>query len=426
MTTTESRSFRIPLERLPELEAAVAKLAKRATKLGLDAPTLVVVAADPFRIQGDEYDPTVVRLIEAVSVTLAHTQVALPGWTFVARVERADEANPGAGNILYPLPGASVAVDQRFATLPIGCDHCRAARRRNSSFVVLEEATGSQRQVGSSCLADYLGHVEAERLASWLEALAGVIAAFGAAEEEGEGGHGLRQEAGLDLESVLAATARCISALGWTSAAVSRVNHSRSTKDVVEVLMGQRRVRHGDPDVRRVEDAAPAVDGDEIGRAIEWAAGLVEVEVERSNYLLNLRTLATVGVVRHRALGLACSLLPTFRREVERQIQRNLDLRRTVTREPAHLGAIDQKLTVTGTLSGLSYHESDFGVRTRVQVTTAEGDQVIWWASRSIDEPAVGSAVDLSGTVRSHESYRGKKSTVLTRARLRALCSLAR
>lgn len=146
--TDGPKVYRVPEQNYPVLESRIAKLAKRAAKLGIPAPTVAIVAIDETRETRDG----VTRLRRIFSVTITGEAPKLAGWAFAAVLQpTVDEAGVSLGNILRVVPGFEQAVPAQFRAAGNNCDHCHTSRRRNETFVLVNEA-GEWKQVGRSYL----------------------------------------------------------------------------------------------------------------------------------------------------------------------------------------------------------------------------------------------------------------------------------
>ena len=132
----------------------------------------------------------------------------IAGWVFVATLDH--EADEGAdegtairrapvGSRLISRIGEEAATAVESADLTAyrhggnDCDHCGFNRRRKQTYVLYEAETGELRQIGSTCLKDYTGAHNPERIAAWAEWLEGCTATWSAtAWYGGEGGGGGR------------------------------------------------------------------------------------------------------------------------------------------------------------------------------------------------------------------------------------------
>ncbi len=93
-------------------------------------------------------------LVRATQIDLRFPIVKLGGWRVIGMMEPLD-----TGTLLFPFSrdDGDVRLLDPYRMQPIGCDHCHAKRKRSLGFVLQDEATGTVRQVGSSCLREYTG-----------------------------------------------------------------------------------------------------------------------------------------------------------------------------------------------------------------------------------------------------------------------------
>lgn len=145
-----ARTFRVRTENLPALHARIERIDRRARRLGT-GPVLLV---DTGRRQAG-------RAI----VVLQGDTPRVEGWRIAAVVHR------GADAELRPVPGAPAVPLCSARWRVASCDHCRVARNRKETFLLLRDGDRSVRPVGSSCLRDFLGGHDPERLCRQAEYL---------------------------------------------------------------------------------------------------------------------------------------------------------------------------------------------------------------------------------------------------------------
>jgi hypothetical protein len=84
------------------------------------------------------------------------------------------------------------------------------------------------------------------------------------------------------------------------------------------------------------------------------------------------------------------------------------------------IGNVGDKLSVEGVVTASLSIEGYYGQTMLVEVTTDDGNVVKTFGSgESLWSTAKGDRVTFSGTVKKHETYRSKKGTVLTRAKIK-------
>ena len=98
------------------------------------------------------------------------------GWSFVATIVHTEE-----GNIIRNVPGYIVPVE--FRDRPTWCDHCKCNRVRRDTYIVRHE-DGRVMQVGSSCLADFIGTSNRNGLTKASEILLNVFDVCDAAQKK--------------------------------------------------------------------------------------------------------------------------------------------------------------------------------------------------------------------------------------------------
>lgn len=435
-----ARVFAVLLGRKASVDATLARLAKRAARKGLPVLTWTwgkpVTSTEHLSHEGAAYLPgavlhscgshgaTYAVPVTRIPLTIEGETPRYAGWSFVACLQHLD-----GENITRAVPGETVPTVYRNRG-PV-CDHCRATRRRNDTFV-LRHDDGRHVQVGSTCIRDFLGSDDAGKAAAMAElfALAGAVGL-----DEGAEGFGMGSAADRPLVDFLAVVAWAVRTpgQGWTSRTKARLEGGSATADRAwSYLTDAREARKAGVDVTDADRA-------EAEAAEAWAEGLTDatVDAETGDYLHNLRAVCRTGLVQSRTAGLAASAVTAYQRAMgkaraaaERAARPSLD---------AHLGTIGEKVTfglpaqVTKkggpkkgaptvlsvnpvTLDFVHGFDTAYGYTTILKFRTAEGATLVWFASSSsIGRADVGKAYTLAGTVKKHDDYKGAKQTTLTR-----------
>lgn len=342
-----------------EVEAALAKLAKRAAKLGL--PFEATVSDAPTE-ETKSNDGAVVTRWGAV--TLTQPTIALPGgWTLVAVLSPVPMEDGTVELLPTAVPGQVLPDGVR--TWAFRCDHCQTARRRLETFVVRDEA-GTLKQVGRNCLTDFLGHDAANALARY-DFVASLEAEL---SEYGDGG-GARAPDFLALDRIMVITSAIVRRDGFVSRkaadeAAAIGGHLITTRDdIVTWLWG----RSPDDVIFRREHPVEAEDEAAAVTARAWWLAQADGE---NDYIDNGKLLARSGLVPFpRALGLAASMLPVSQRAAQKA-------RETAARKANTPPWTAGRQEVTGTVSSAQWKSSDWGSYCGVTVITADG-RLLWF-----------------------------------------------
>jgi hypothetical protein len=348
-----------------------------------DEDARMVINGVPHRLEGGQ----------PVPCQLLHTKVTrefivdgiapkMAGWSFIATLSW-----DGETLVTRTVPGFDGRIDA-CSVRPGDCDHCHTIRQRYDTYLV-ERETGERKQVGSSCIKDFLGHPFQP---SWLSS-GGDLDTM----EESFG----RGRAYLDAQTEDVLT----EAHGWISRDKAEIEHRNPSSWLLRDLLFST-----SPEARKArQKLAPADDHRALAAKVrEWARG---VDDTSSEYLANIKRLAGAEVITERNAGMLGSAVAAYNREMQARAEREA--------RPASqwMGQPKDKITVQATVRSDTPVEGDWGIRHRYGFLTREGNWVTWWASSS-QGLEVGREVTLTGTVKGHEEYREVKSTVLTRCKI--------
>lgn len=276
--------FKIPAENMEKFEAQIAKISKRSEKL-------IGLPIKPF-VFGYEIDELADGQKHKVYEVLLTAQLpVLEGWTFMARLDHANET----GTIIRMVPNVGELPTEFRHAKATRCDHCNVNRYRRDTFVVRNDETGEFKQVGSTCLKDFFGH-DPYKIAKMAELL-GYAYECARGGEQFVGGD-LRY---IDLEGFLTYAAYSCRKNGWVSGRTAYENPGMyvSTKEMAFSYMMARDVDLTD------DDRALAAD------ALEWARGFADKN-DLNDYEHNVLVIANAELIEPRSLGLAASIVGVF------------------------------------------------------------------------------------------------------------------
>jgi hypothetical protein len=403
--------FKVPRGRVAELVERLEKLARRAAKLGVQLPTVEVVRE--WQESRSTRDPQSGELVTEVrrwsDVRVTGEAPRLNGWHFLATIQHSE-----FGNVVKRVPHAETTELELTPfrhTDARRCDHCKAIRRRVDTFVVRHE-DGRTLQVGRSCLRDFLGHKSPQAIANFCSYLIELV------REASEWGGGWHVDTSIELEHYMACVAASIRQAGWVSGAAARDSGDTSTANhaswlAVPPSLGVH------PEVKRAWREAQPTEGDaERARKLLWTACAdLDALTERNDYQHNLYVALRAGrgrieVDRRGNPGIVAS--------AARYAERILDEISKRERAPSrHVGTVGKRIDLKVTVRMHRSWENNFGTTHLYKFTDAEGNDLVWFASRCQDINE-GDELELRGTVKAHGDYNGRAQTTLTRCIVRA------
>lgn len=417
-------SFEILEEKLEWFKQRMAALAKRAAKLGVEAPSYVI--GETFDVPKKKLKPgfTYERaevwgpsaymtvLIRKYRVEVVGRAPKFAGWTFASTLQHLEDGETLVRNI------AKIEAPVEYRSAGPDCQHCNHKRRRNDTFLVVHD-DGTWRQVGSTCIRDFLGHDSPQSIAAEAEYLAEAIG-IGCGGEESGGGRVVER---IAVEDFLPVVAACMNAFGWISSKRAREELKSSTaSDAWSVCFPSpmsKPLRNPRTDEKISSEVTPECTARAVA-AIEWVRDLPDQGL--NEYLHNCRAIVRAGAVEGRMVGYAASILIAYDKHMER-------VRERVARpESLHVGEVGKRERFTVTQVAVKEIDGDYGCIYLHLFSDAAGNDLRWFGSGRLwkngstagsgpmaDQVKDGETIEIVATVKKHDEYKGRKQTVLSR-----------
>lgn len=383
----------IPEQNFYALKDAVAKLNRKAAKIGSSKVHLMPIGTRELK------DKESGRIAKIIEVYLTIPEMKIAGWTFVGNIDHRLHHETGR-NVVFINPELDEVTPDTYWDTPSHCDHCKEQRKRNFTFILRNEA-GELKQVGSSCLKDFLGHDPLKTL-KLFEILRDAVR------------HAKSYRAGLSPASYF------------------YINTIEYVANVIEVLK-ERGTWLGSQKARELSETSdkPVDSTGDLGlqryfgsicvnpthpRASEWAmdearAMVEEVAQSQGTESLdqNLRTIANATLLDYRHTRMAAVIgFKWFQKQPKTQKVNEFA-------GSVHFLNVDDKFEGEVTVVSKRVIDNDWGSSTLVRMNY-NGNLVITFAGGKFS-PEVGSTLKIAGTVKSLGEFNGTKQTVLNRVR---------
>jgi hypothetical protein len=398
-------SIGVPVANVERLTEALAKLQRKAAKLGKAAPVVAwhdrdYVALRTFVVEdpaGEEPPREVQRKVLFRQCVVVAPEIRVEGWRIVAAVDHLDTDN----RVVRPFPGEELFLG--INGVPSHCDHCGTKRRRNTTYW-LRHDDGALKQVGGDCLKDFCGIDPAH---------AALVAAWYDAQRDAQQ-PGTRYEGDLDEWLGYVAVAIRLDGRYWSKADAERANYElpygggdrATTVRFARQIEGWQRL---DPlPEYRVGPEDEAL----VARVKDYVATL---DPAQSVYNQNLVAIFRAGIRLWKHEGLAASAFAGYLREQARLAEVKVRQARPAS---TFLGNVGERHMVEAEVTSCrDMGEGAYGPTTLLKFVTPGGKVLSWFASGEWHlEP--GETVRLVGTVKKLEEYRGEQQTQLTRCRI--------
>lgn len=375
MPTTNTTTATIPASAQAAFVTALAKLNRRAARLGCDPLTIVSTVDTIVEIDRVKFP--------ALRLEIAGTTPTFAGWTFAASVEALDTGK----NIFHGVSD----IPARFANTGHACEHCNQNRKRNSSFILSHEA-GDYKQVGSTCINDFLGgnHLPVFNFLSNAREILSEFENFANATIDS-----------VSVITTLVASAATIREHGF----VKKTGHDVYSGTVPTAS----KVESFLIDVRNPKRFIPNITEADEAKAEAVRAWLVNHEGTQNDYLQKLIDLAAATRVSSRNIGILASSIAAYDRELERKAQ--------VLASPSnHVGTVGKREIFTVSLTGCKVlPDYGYGCSNLYSFEDENGNILKWKTQAQIERTGT---FQITGTVKSHGAWNGVSETELTRCKV--------
>lgn len=408
-------AYEVHESRVEWLNEKLAKLNRRAQKLGLSPISIRYTGAEKLVPVLDRDGKETGEVDRYVVAEVTGTTPKLNGWSFVATLQHAGEE---AGTIIRTIPGFAGQLPQQYRTASrFTCDLCHTVRARKDTYVVRSEE-GEFKQIGSNCLAAFLGGADPQAVAQWAQFAFSVDEAVGSAN--GGGGRG---EYRIDLDTWLEHVAAVLRVDGkWVSRGAARAYAEASgglkgIPSTSELASGRLFARTKEEREATAQYAPTAEDKEFATAALDWTKATFHAKdpAERSDFEHNLVVATSQEAIQSRTLGIAAAAVGMYWKSLVREQERKA--RAEVTGNSDHFGEVGQRVVFFAKLlAPVKSWESQFGTTYLYKMITKEGNVVTWFASAPLQElEDAQDFIVLIGTVKKHDEFKGEKQTVVNR-----------
>lgn len=405
-TTTEQekpRVYKIPEDRMSKFRSDVKTLNRRAVKLGIEEITYQEHGTELIEYKETVETGNLVHVkYTAVLVTVQGSVIKLAGWQFVACLDHIGEDE----NIVI----SDGPVPQEYRTCKPTCEHCHTNRMRHKTFVVKHETEG-YKQVGSSCLVDFTGFKNADRVALLAEAVWEFCPSDYEEFDESTG----RASKYIDIKSLVALSHKVIRTQGFISKKRAKESEYESeqlipTAEIIAEYIEPKRDRRPEDKIE-----IEAEDTEAVKAILQWAS---EINADvNSEYMHNVRVVFQSGEVHYRYLGLVVAAVNTYLNSLKKKAE-------TLTFKNEHFGTVKVRGTFDLKLLWTKAVDGYYGTTDMMKFVDSENRVAIWFnsGSRFLTPGAgytwtEGITYRVKATVKKHDAYNGNAQTILNRVK---------
>lgn len=314
-----------------------------------------------------------------------------------------------AGNIIRRI-NTEINVPERFKVSKDICEHCNTKRHRNNLYVIHNTKTDEWKQVGGNCLNLYTNGLNMEYVASYMDGITEL--------EEYNGVFGANGRPYFTVKEILSYAVEIIEKVGYfnsnsylpTKSLVSWLVHSPFNKAVEEInrdLENARLMVRIDKNDFFKEDTE-----DKVEKIIEYYNNIED----DSEFIHNIHVILNEGYVSSKNFGFLCYLPEGYSKYIQKEIEKA----KMEEEKSEHFGNIGERykdkviryvklITTWGTQWGTTYI---------YKIVLEDGIVLTWKTSNGLYLEDDEEFDKISFTIKSHNEYKGKKQTEITRCKV--------
>lgn len=387
----ESFEIVIPLNYLSNVRARVSAVNRKMAKRG--APPFVLEEGErSIKTLAPRNDRDSVK-VPAVALRISGEPFKIAGHKLIGVFYRGENGEP---NRLVGFGSHKFTAEQQNPCSR--CDHCQTIRERKVLFLLKDEASGENKQIGGDCAELYLGMSPA-RAINTISLFDEAMNILRMMEEElwEEDYSSGRNELGFPLQNFLASVAASIREHGWYSAARAEEMGVESTAhEAMARLLNSGEIQLAD---RLMAEVALA----------HWR-GLFPIEDPQvlDEFEANLKQIAHSSHVSRKSFGRAAWMIQGYQAVLARS-QMAMQAANS-----AYQGVQGEAIETVLRIDRCFSFDTQYGQSYIFSMSDAEGNAFVWKTASPPNGLTVGSITSVRAKVKEHAEYKGVRQTSLS------------
>lgn len=362
-------TFKIDDSNMDVFFAKFNRLCEIATKINATIPTYEIVETEKYRHSDGSYSK--------INHVRINADVKINGFHFVAKFDHTEK-------VVF----AHEKIPSNFDIEKCNCDHCGVNRFRLTTYIIKDGE--KYMQVGGSCLINYVGHKFSMNV---------LPDAFATIDDIMNSDYGTGERR-YDIREIIRFAIVSVRRRGY-----SKSSADYSTADDVKSMMLDFSIGK-----QSVIDDYSAVTTEEVREHIEFVRNSDDVPI--GSFMFNLKNIFNNQYCTLRTMAIAVAVVPSLAFAKQKRVTNEN------TKVSNFVGEEKQKLTdIQVSIMAVSVYDSYYGTNTMIKMIDATGNIFVWFAS-GVKNYESGDEFMLSGTVKTHDLFKGTKQTVLTRCKL--------
>lgn len=319
--------------------------------------------------------------VECVEYVLEFDPYVVGNYRFGATVERTLDENE---NLVYVQEDEDVADFAQYRKSELVCEHCHTNHNRTKCVVLVDNTTGTHKMVGTACLKDFIGY-NVETFSKYFREIQQILLENN--EPEIFEGYRGRYNPAIDVAEYMANCIKLVKTHGYNKEVKEKaLQIMYKTKIEEEYLEEAKKV------IKFFEENEDKLDG--------------TFEHDTRIFVTERKPVTSYN-------GFVAYAYTLYEKIVARELAKaNAEATKALSN---FVGTVGQKITITGTINAVTGYETQYGYTTIYKITDENNNVYIWKTGNTVD---TNGKVQVTGTIKEHNEYRGEKQTVLTRCKV--------
>jgi hypothetical protein len=372
----------IPYSRLDKLKAKIESMNRKANRLNIPCHAILTLhdeSFETFHIEVDKFTQPKKITVQGIYVSVDGLLPVIDNWRVIAKIEHLEQ-----GNFIKSFS----EIPKIYRDSKAACDHCNQNRKRIYTIILQNIESGEFKQVGRSCLADYLRNNKADSILHWYSYLD-----LNDYSEPIESGY---YSDSILVNSALNITLHIIENHGYLSKTKARELNLISTSDrVIDFITDNKSAKHNQ----------------HVDVIISKLTDYFNAAKNLSDYEYNLSLIIENEYIPKRFLGYLTSIPKFYDNLLERE------LKEQESAKSEFIGKIKERRDFKLHVNFIRPIDGYYGTSYLCKFTDKSGNKFTWFSSRNPDFNE-NDDILLKGTIKEHTIYQNEKQTKLTRCKL--------
>jgi len=406
----------IPVAKKNYLQTKIDKINRKAKKMGCEPLVLVFDNEHVYTYNVDHYTGAKLafpRHIDMCTANLIYQIPIIEGYELIARLDIYPTVDGGNEVMVSAVPEKKVPAKYMNKT-EIHCDHCGWKRNRNHSILLQHTETGEYKEVGSTCVKDFFG---IDPKGFMLMASIKFDELINGIDTDDRYQNEMKNSGGYDIIEVFAVSAAAIAKWGWLSK--GKAWELNKEYDASYISTASHVIDNLDREsayYAKMDDSLKVhIENEDIELAKKVYEYFTNLDPKNNDYLINCCKIIRIGYVPYNHIGITCSMVSAYNREIAKIEKIEAD-KKSGEVVSEWQGAVGQRLKdITVECTYTRTFQNDFGEQTLYAFKDANGNVYKTFYSGYKWSCEVGDIVMITGTVKKHNEFQGKKETMMNR-----------